>query len=104
MGNICIPLQKKEEKIMNRAELKSAAKEQIRGKIGILFVISLVMGLVSSAVSIIPVVGTLVVVPAFALSMTCIYLNITKGQHPTVGDAFSGFSDFWSYCLHPSGR
>jgi uncharacterized membrane protein len=85
---------------MNRAELKAAAKEQIRGKIGVLFLISLVTGLISGAVGAIPVVGsvasTFVVAPAFSLSMIYIYLNVVKGQHPAVGDAFSGFSDFWS--------
>ena len=32
---------------MNRAELKSAAKAQIKGKIGVLFLITLIIGLIS---------------------------------------------------------
>jgi len=36
---------------MNRAELKAAAKSQIKGKIGILFVITLIIGLISGAAS-----------------------------------------------------
>jgi uncharacterized membrane protein len=32
---------------MNRVELKAAAKNQIRGKIGILFVITLIIALIS---------------------------------------------------------
>lgn len=84
---------------MNRAELKAAAKEQIRGKIGILFVISLIIGVISGGLGAIPVVGSvasIVVSAAFTLSMAIIYINVVKGQHPTVGDAFSGFNDLWS--------
>ena len=32
---------------MNRAELKSAAKEQIKGKIGVLFLVTLIIALIS---------------------------------------------------------
>lgn len=32
---------------MNRAELKTMAKQQIKGKIGILFVITLIIGVLS---------------------------------------------------------
>lgn len=85
---------------MNRAELKAAAKTQIRGKIGILFLISFIISLISSGVNVIPVAGSavcvFVVTPAFALSTIYIYMNVVKGEHPSVGDAFSGFNDFWS--------
>lgn len=85
---------------MNRAEIKAAAKTQIRGNIGILFLISLLISLISSGVNVIPVIGSVasafVAIPAFALSTIYIYMNMAKGQHPSVSDAFSGFSDFWS--------
>ncbi len=89
---------------MNRAELKAMAKEQIRGKIGILFLITLVIGLISglagAILSIIPVVGpvaaTVIITPAFSLSMVRIYLMVVGGNTPSVSDAFSGFDDFWS--------
>ena len=85
---------------MNRAELKAAAKTQIRGKIGILFLISFIISLISSGVNVIPVAGSavcvFVVTPAFALSTIYIYMKVVKGEHPSVGDAFSGFNDFWS--------
>ena len=84
---------------MNRAELKAAAKQQIQGKIGILFVINLIVGVISGAISAIPVVGSVVsafvVAPAFTLALTCIYLNLVNGQHPEIGDAFSSFNNFW---------
>lgn len=89
---------------MNRKFLKSQAKEQIKGKIGILFVITLIIaivsGLATAVLSLIPVVGslaaTIIVTPAFALSLIRIYLSLAQGANPEVKDAFTGFDDFWS--------
>ncbi len=89
---------------MNRQQLKAAAKEQIRGKIGILFLITLIIAAISAvaggALSIIPVVGpvvsAIIVTPAFALSLIRVYLNVAAGGTPEVGDTFSGFDDFWA--------
>ena len=89
---------------MNRAELKAAAKSQIKGTIGILFLITLLIGLISGAagalLNTIPVVGSLaaavIVTPAFALSLVRVYLNLTKGKEPEVKDTFSGFDDFFA--------
>jgi uncharacterized membrane protein len=89
---------------MNFAELKTKAKEQIKGKIGILFLITLIIAVLSAAASwlitLIPVVGAIlapwVVAPAFVLSTMRIYLSLTAGVKPETGDAFSGFDDYWS--------
>ena len=88
---------------MNRAELKAAAKRQISGKIGILFLITLIIGLISGVggliLSFIPGGGLLVsiiITPAFTLSMVRVYLNLAKGVRPEAKDAFSGFDDFWA--------
>lgn len=89
---------------MNRAELKAQAKAQIKGKIGILFLITLIVGVVSAVASwllgLIPVVGsiaaTIIVTPAFSLSIIRVYLLVINGTKPEAKDAFSGFDDFWS--------
>ena len=89
---------------MNRAELKSKAKIQIKGKIGILFVISLIIAVVSGVagaiLSLVPVVGSIaaavIVTPAFALSTVRVYLMVMGGKTPDSKDAFCGFDDFWS--------
>lgn len=89
---------------MNRAELKAKAKAQIKGKIGILLVISLIIAaigaLVTWVVGLIPYVGKviapIVVAPAFSLSLVRVMLGITAGIEPKVGDAFCGFDDYWS--------
>ena len=84
---------------MNRAEIKAMAKEQIKGNIAILFVIMLIVGVISSLLGVIPVVGAIasaLIVPALSLSVNRIYLNLAKGTKPTVNDTFSGIDDFWS--------
>ncbi len=88
---------------MNRAELKAAAKSQIRGKVGILFVITLIIVLISVVASLIlsfipggNLVASIIITPALSLSLVRVYLNVIKGYHPSVGDAFCGFDDFWS--------
>ncbi len=89
---------------MNREKLKADAKEMIKGKIGMLFVVTLLIAVVTwianFVLSFIPVIGSLAtavfVSAPFALSLIKIYLNVTKGIKPGAQDAFSGFSDFWS--------
>ena len=87
---------------MNRAELKAAAKNQINGKIGILFAISVIIAAISYVAnlisSVIPVglAVSIIITPAFALSVVRIYLNVVAGNTPVIKDAFSGFDDFWS--------
>lgn len=92
------------ESYLDRHYLKDLAKKQIKGNIGILFVITLIVSLITAAASgllgMIPVVGPIVssviITPAFALSLCCIYLNLVRGIRPQVKDAFCGFGDFWS--------
>ncbi len=87
----------------SRAELKSKAKEQIRGNIGILFVITIIIAIISCAaymvLSLIPFVGPLaaeiILGPAFVLSILRIYLNLDF-KKPDISDAFLGFDDFWT--------
>lgn len=85
---------------MNRAELKAMAKEQIKGRIGILFLIMLVVGLISGAVAAVPVVGSIasavVLTPVFSLALVKIYLGMTQGVAPEISKLFDEFKSFWS--------
>lgn len=81
---------------MGRVELKAAAKRQIKGNIGILFAISLLIGLISGAVAVVPVLGTIagmIMSGAFTLAVTEIYLNLTNGRRPELTDMFSQFKN-----------
>lgn len=89
---------------LDRRYLKEKAKKQIKGNIGILFLITLIIALISGAaaglLSLIPVAGpivsTVIITPAFALSVYRVYLNLINKIRPEAGDAFSGFDDFWA--------
>jgi uncharacterized membrane protein len=77
----------------DRPALKATAKAQIKGKIGTLFLCGLVIALISGVT--IPIVGAgLLIMPSFAISLVMIYLALTKGETPKVGDVFKGFSLF----------
>ncbi len=75
------------------------AKEQIKGKIGVLFVISLIVFGISLLPSFIPYIGGLVseifIIPAFSLSLCLIYLKIADGREIAIGNVFDGFNYFW---------
>lgn len=88
----------------SRAELKEMAKQQIKGNIGILFVITLIVaaisGLAGAILAIVPVAGpiaaAIIITPAFSLSLVLVYVNLVKGVKPEIKDAFAGFKDFWT--------
>ena len=73
---------------MTRAEMKAAAKLQIKGSIGIFFLIMLVTGLIAATY-----IGSLVV-PAISVSVCAICINLTNGQKPSFGDMFCRIGTF----------
>jgi len=94
-----------------RAELKSKAKEQIKGNIGILFLCCLVVFVILIALFATLVIATLIntslvfvgsilyiggflCAPAFVISIIKIFLALTEGIRPKVADVFKGFSIF----------
>lgn len=90
---------------MNRAYFKTMAKDQIKGKIGVLFLITLIIAVISGVITAIldkiasgigSLVSSIIVTPAFSLSVYRVYLMLTNGEQPEVKDTFSGFDDFWS--------
>ncbi len=84
---------------MDRAALKSLAKEHIRGNIGILFGISILTAIIGGLVAAVPVVGTVastfIVGPALNIALVHIYLNQAKGVRPAVNELWAHFGEFW---------
>ncbi len=80
--------------MFTRVELKEAAKQQIRGNIGMLFVITLVASLILSAASFV-VVGTLLLSGPIMLGLAMIYLKLVRSaEKPSMESLFSGFNQF----------
>ena len=91
---------------MTRAELKAMAKEQIKGNIITLFLITIVIAVIGGLCGGVPVVGwiaALIVIPSFSLSLCNIYLMLTKKEEIGIGDVFSKFDQAgracWLYIL-----
>ncbi len=80
---------------MTRMELKSKAKEQIKGKIGTLLVMMIIICAIMLVCGFVPFVGAIVsfvITPAFSLSICMVYLAITRDESISVTDAFKGFN------------
>ena len=77
---------------MERFTLKSNARSQLRGNIGVLFVCTLIMGLITAVcVALSYGIASLLVVPPFELGMTMIYLGLTEGREAKGEKVFGGF-------------
>ena len=76
--------------MFDRLELKNAAKSQIKGNIGTLFIAMLLMAVITSVASFV----SWLIAPAFVISFAMIYLKLIDGQKPQVGNIFDGFSIF----------
>ena len=68
--------------MMERAQLKRAARAQIKGSIGVLFLCLIVMSLICGTV-----LGVLFV-PVINLGFCLMYLGLANGVKPSVGDMF----------------
>ena len=80
-------------------ELKASAKAQISGKIGILFVMYVIIFGIAVAAGLVPVFGNIAIFvlgAAFALGGTFVFLKIAKGEMVSVGNIFYGFEDLWT--------
>ncbi len=83
----------------SRQELKQRSKGQISGNIPILFGCTLITGIISFILNEIPheiisLLGVLLVIPVLGFNLCAIYLNLTHGQKPELGDLFKN-SAIW---------
>ncbi len=81
------------------SELKTSAKAQISGKIGVLFLMTLIIVGVSIVACFIPVAGNIanfIVSAAFGLGGSWVYLKIARDEEISVGNLFYGFEDLWT--------
>lgn len=81
-----------------RSELKKMAKQQIKGKIGSLFLVALIIYGISIVASAIPLVGSiasLIISPALTFGMYLVYYKLSKDENykPDAGDAFGGLKN-----------
>lgn len=86
--------------MINRIEIKANARQQINGKIGLLFVVNLIVYGLNWLCSIFPLGGALVssvfLAPALTAGIIMIYFKVSDGEDFKIGDVFDGFYHFWS--------
>lgn len=79
---------------MNIAQIKETSRNQIKGKLGILFICTLAASLPTTILNLIPVIGPIAsvfVTPVLTAGMACLYMNVASGQNPDVRMVFSMF-------------
>lgn len=82
---------------MNRAELKSLAKEQIKGKIFTVFLMSLLVTFIAISCNAILVIGNIayaLIGPGLTIGFIMAYLSIAKGEEISVESLFKGLNIF----------
>lgn len=83
--------------MVTRAELKSRAREQLKGNVGVIFLCSIIVACISFILGIIPIagfIGNILVTPVFIFGMEYIYLDLTRQGKAQVQTLFKGFDDF----------
>ena len=77
---------------MDRFTLKSNAKAQIRGNIGVLFVCYLIFAAISAICGAVSYgIATILVIPPLSLGFAMMYLNMFNGGEAKVEKLFDGF-------------
>ena len=79
---------------MTRIELKNAAKEQIKGNIGTIFLMFFTVFAILIVCNFIPFIGgiaTMIITPAFSIGIIMAFLALTRKEEIAVGDVFNGF-------------
>lgn len=80
-------------------ELKTLAKAQINGKIGVLFVTYLIVLGITLVVGFVPVLGSIanfILGSMFCLGVSWVFLKIARREEISVKDIFYGFEDLWT--------
>lgn len=77
---------------MDRVSLKNAAKAQIKGNIGVLFVCYLIIAVISAVCSGVTMgIASIIVVPPLSLGLIIIYLGMHNGSEARIETLFKGF-------------
>ena len=80
--------------MFTRAEIKAQARQQLKGKVWMFFLCTLIVAGITMALSFIPVVGVIgvyIIAPPLSLGLTMVYLNVTYGDEVEIGTLFKGF-------------
>ena len=83
--------------MIDRAELKSRAKQMMSGNMGMLIVCMVIVSALTGVCNVIPYIGpiaSICITGPLTLGSAYVYLNLTIGYGPDVNVLFSGFKRF----------
>ncbi|MEM9025954.1 MAG: DUF975 family protein [Verrucomicrobiota bacterium] len=83
--------------LLSASELRANARQALIGNWGIGAVASLIYGLISIAISFLPIVGVIVqylIAGPMSVGMSRLFINIERDESPELGDMFKGFTLF----------
>lgn len=85
-----------------RAEIKAQAREQLKGKVWMFFLVTIIMYAIllpitflaelEGAASVIALIAIYVVTPPLSLGLTMVYLDVTYGDPVEISTLFKGFT------------
>ncbi len=79
--------------MFNRKEMKIAAKKQLNGNIGVYFGLSIIVGLILSALAL-TFVGSFVLIGPFQLGFAMFFLEVVREGRGNLETGFKGFKQF----------
>ena len=79
--------------MFNRKEMKIAAKKQLNGNIGVYFGLSIIVGLILSALAL-TFVGSFVLMGPFQLGFAMFFLEVVREGRGNLETGFKGFKQF----------
>ncbi len=81
--------------MFTRAEIKAQAKAQLKGKVGMFFLCTLIIYAITFALCFIPLIGVIgmyIVLPPLMLGLIMVCLNVTYGDNVEIATLFKGFN------------
>ncbi len=88
--------------MFTREEIKTQAKAQLKGNVGMFFLCTIIYVAILTAASFIPVVGSfagLLLGAPLTYGLIKLYLNVTYGEKPEVATLFEGFNRYGQVLL-----
>lgn len=80
--------------IFDRINYKAAAKEQLKGNLGMIFLFSLMVIAIILAINFIPMLGsiaTCVLAPILGMGLVYLIMDVQSGKKPEIATVFKGF-------------
>lgn len=88
---------------MDFSDFKSIAKQQIKGNLGVLGCLTILLGIISYVANVLDFpfvqIYLFLILPGIELGMSLIYLGLIDGKKSALNDIFKGFNNNYTKCI-----